>query len=745
MFRRLGILAARYPWQIIAAWVVILVAVLAVTPKLSDVVSSSQATYLPSSANSQRAQSILSQAFPGTHARSTAIVVVTGSPAARTAAVRDYSAYAAHGLTPPPFSVASDSLTPDLRGALDSHDGRATLISLGWQQQDSSTIPSDSVTHLRSYIAAHRYPGVTAQVTGDVAINADYQDQVNKSSSVSTIATVILVVVILLVVFRSLALLLVPLLTIGLGVTISNGVVAEFGKHGLTISSNTPIFIIVLLAGAGTDYCLFLASRYREELMAGRTPAEAVVETMTHVGEAIASSALAVIVGLGAMGFAQFGLFNTTGPAVAIGVAITLSLALTLTPALLRLLGTNAFWPNRVETARTSSFWRMIARLVTQRPAAVLVGALVLLIPLNLSALKIGQNFNFLGDLGSGVEARAGFVTVEAHYGAGNALPATLVIKSDANLRSPVGLARLDRLDARLAALPGITSEQGPTRPAGQPIPYQAYAHSPQIAAALAHNLSADGHVAQYTLTTAADPYSSAAQDVLTTVRRQAETAFPGTQVQTNGATVQSTDIHDVINSDLIRIAIFVLGGIFLVLVLLVRALVAPIYLLATVLLSLGATVGATTIVFQGFDDQSGLVFWVPFLILTMLIGLATDYNILLVSRIREEIARDGSYRPAVAHAVERTGGIITTCGFVLAGSFGTLMLASVTGLRELGFAVAFGVIFDTFLLRAILVPALVVLIGDWSWFPGRLRRAEPSTARPAALPGEAQIQTAGR
>ena len=175
------------------------------------------------------------------------------------------------------------------------------------------------------------------------------------------------------------------------------------------------------------------------------------------------------------------------------------------------------------------------------------------------------------------------------------------------------------------------------------------------------------------------------------------------------------------ISSDLVRIAIFVLGGILLVLVLLLRAAVAPIYLLATVLLSLGATVGTTTIVFQGIGGQNGLVFWVPFLILTMLIGLSTDYNILLVSRVREEARRHGDYRAAVATAVERTGGIITTCGLVLAGSFGTLMLASVTGLRELGFAVAFGVILDTLLLRTILVPALVVLMGERSWFPGHL------------------------
>jgi RND superfamily putative drug exporter len=726
MFRRLGTFVARYPLQVIAAWLVVMVAVLAAAPKLSDVVNSSQGAYLPSDTNSQRANAILRQAFPQSFARSTAVLVLTGPQSARRAAVADYSAYSTKQLTPHPFTVASDSLTPELRGVLDSRDGAATLIALGWQQEDSSVAPGNSVANLRTYIAAHPYRGVTARVTGDVAINKDYQEQVNSSTNITTIATIILVLGILLVVFRSVVLLVVPLLTIGISVVISSGVVAFLGTHGLIVSSNTPIFMIVLLAGAGTDYCLFLASRFREQLQAGHDSADAIGFTMTHVGAAIASSAAAVILGIGGMVFARFGLFNTTGPAVAVGVAITLVAALTLTPALLRLLGPRAFWPSRMRATGPAPFWRGVGRMVSTRPLAVVVGLLVLLLPLNLAVLKAGQTFNFLGDLGTNVEARAAFSTVETHFGAGNALPATLVIKAPVSMRDVPDLTRLDALNLRLNGLPGIESVQGPTRPGGQPIPFRSYA-KPAVAASLAHGLSADGRVAQYSLTTTLDPYSQGARDLLRTVRATAQEVFPTAQIQSNGATVQVTDIQDVIGSDLIRIAVLVLGGIFLVLVLLLRAVIQPIYLLLTVLLSLGATVGATTIVFQGFDGQSGLVFWVPFLILTMLIGLSTDYNILLISRVREEAGRTHDYRAAVATAVERTGGIIATCGLVLAGSFGTLMLASVTGLRELGFAVAFGVMLDTLLLRTMLVPALVVLVGRRSLQVRRMAAVVPA------------------
>jgi RND superfamily putative drug exporter len=585
---------------------------------------------------------------------------------------------------------------------------------------DSSTVPGTSLRNLRAYIAAHPYPGVTAQTTGDVAINNDYMDQINKSTELATVVTVILVLAILLLYFRSLVLLIVPLASIGVALLISMGVVAFLGTHGMLISSNTQIFMIVLLAGAGTDYFLFLASRYREQLRAGMTPTEAIQTAVQRTGAAITSSAAAVIVGMGGMAFAAFGLFNTTGPAMAVSVAITLLAGLTISPALLSLLGRRAFWPTHLTSARPSRFWQTIASQVTRHPMTDLAALLVVLVPLSLVTLKTGQTFTFLGDLSNSVESHSGFNTVAAHFGAGNALPNTLVIKASASLRTQDGLARLDALEAHLAAMPGVSRVQGPTRPGGQPIPYRFYATNPQVAAALARNLSADGQVAQFTLTTSIDPYSQRAQNLLKTVRSIAQAAFSTAQVHTLGTSPAVTDLRDVMSSDLARISLFVLGGIFLVLVVLLRAIIAPIYLLLTVLLSLGATIGATTVVFQGIGGGGGLVFWVPFLILTMLIGLSTDYNILLISRVREEASYTDTFRLAVGTAVERTGSIITTCGLILAGSFGTLMLASISGLREMGFAITFGVLVDTFLIRSIMVPALVVLVGPFSWWPSR-------------------------
>ena len=734
MFHRLGMLTARYPIQILAAWIVVLAAILIAAPKLGDVVSSSQATYLPASANVQRAEAILQAAFPASYAGSIADIVLTGPQPARSTAVADYSGYAAHRLRPAPSNVASDSLTPALRAALNSPDGQATLISLSWRQPDTSSVPGDSLTHLRAYIAAHPYPGVRAQATGDVAINLDFQDQINKSTTLSTIVTVFLVLAILLAVFRSLVLPLVPLITIGIALLISMGVVAFMGTHGMVISSNTPIFMIVLLVGAGTDYCLFLTSRFREQLLAGMAPAEAIEVTVRHTGAAIASSGAAVIVGMAGMGFAQFGLFNTTGPAVAVSVAITLLAGLTIAPAVLRLLGRRAFWPVELATVRPPRFWLSLAAQVTRHPVIDAIVLLILLVPVNLAVLKTNQTFNFLGDLSTSVEAHSGFDTIAEHFGGGNALPNTLVIKAETGLRTGPGLTRLDALDARLAGMEGVSGVQGPTRPGGRPIAYQAFATSPTVAASMARYLSANGHVAQFNLTSSMDPYSTPALNLLKAVRSTAQAAFPTAQVQTTGASPAVIDIQAVISSDLVRISFFVLGGILLVLVVLLRALVAPLYLLLTVVLSLGATVGATTIAFQGIGGQSGLVFWVPFLILTMLIGLSTDYNILLISRVREETSRDVEYRTAVATAVERTGGIITTCGLILAGAFGSLMLASVAGLREMGFAILFGVLMDTFLLRSVLVPALVVLVGELSWFPRRPRQArrEPSVTATA-------------
>ena len=187
MFRRLGQLAARYPIQILATWLVLLVGVLALAPKLGDVVNSSQAGFLPRSANSQQAQAILQQAFPHSHPRSSAVLVLTGPQPARDRALAAYSTYIAHDLAPAPISVASGSLSPALRPALESRDDQASLVDIGWSQRDTSSAPGDAVQHVRAYIKAHPTTGVTALVTGGVAINLDYQDQISKSSALSTI------------------------------------------------------------------------------------------------------------------------------------------------------------------------------------------------------------------------------------------------------------------------------------------------------------------------------------------------------------------------------------------------------------------------------------------------------------------------------------------------------------------------------------------------------------------------------
>ena len=614
MFRRLGQFAVRYPRQIIVCWFVVLIAVLVSTPRLASVVSSSQSTYLPATANSMQAQSLLLQGFSSRFVRSSAQIVLTGPQAARNAAIADYSNFAAHDLNPAPFSVLSDTLTPQFRKTLDSADGAATLITVGWKAVDSTSTPTKSLKALRSYIKAHPYPGVVAKTTGDVAINLDYQTQVGISTNITTVATIVLVVLIMLLVFRSVALLLVPLLTIGLSVVISFGLVAELGTHGMVISNNTPIFMIVLLAGAGTDYCLFIASRYREELSQGKDPATALVETMTHVGEAITFSAAAVFLGVGGMIFAQFGLFNTTGPAVAIGIVVMLAAALTITPALLALLGHNAFWPTHSLAVSPPRFWVTVGRRVTTHPVIAVVLLLVLLLPLNAAVLKTSQDFNFLTQLGPKIEARSGSTIVQAHFGAGKYSPTVLVISDPSSFWNTGKLDALDALATRLLAIPGVATVQGPTRPVGQPIPYRYYQAEPKVQAAIARDISTDGHVVQFTVTTTGDPYGSAARVVLQQVLSTAATAFPDAQVHTSGGSSFAADVHDVINSDLLRIGLIVVGGIFLVLVLLLRAVVAPLYLLATVLLSLGATVGATTLVFQGLvgDERPGILGAVP-------------------------------------------------------------------------------------------------------------------------------------
>ncbi|MBN1628324.1 MAG: MMPL family transporter, partial [Thermoleophilia bacterium] len=878
MFARLGSLAVRFRWPIIAVWLAAAAALTLLAPNIDEVAVSDQRSFLPMAAPSLEAHELLSEHFPDRVSPSSAVIVIDagadgrvdgGDAAAFVAGLTSWLDETSGADPSSPLGVVDRVVSPVLgdeltRAGLTSDDGQVALVLVRFHTIGTQPETKAAIAAIEERLA-QAPAGLQTYMTGDGPILAAYNTATRESVDSTTWITIVLVIVILLLIYRSPVSPLIPLATIALAYLITRGVVAFLGAHVMTISSYTNIFLIVVLFGAGTDYCLFLISRFREEMAGAGAPAPAVKTTVRAVGETIASSAGTVIVGVAMMAFAELGLYNTSGPSIAIGVGIALVAGLTLTPALLMVLGHRAFWPRRAHRVRKSGAWHSWAGMVVKRPWPAFLAPLVVLVPLAVYGNDLARNFDLLGDLSESNEARMGFEVLAEHFGAGEMQPLTVLLVDADGYDTPAGLARTRALETQLEALPhvtlvrsfndslpddgtlsvagqlatvaqevhdGITALQaaaaggaaggddgapdsggdpageaaGGDDPAGrwatatagltrvygylvelaasypevlQEPGYAQAANALADLAALAQavgggasgdgtqgsaagssgtalpveeafdaleslaagldalhvsfagrtdaillpdlylqsnqglsNLrnayfSAEGDATRLQVVLDTGPYSPEAIGAVEKIRRIM--ADGGLQGAVEGNSAVLLDLRDASDRDLTRAFIFVLGGVFVVLLLLLRALVAPIYLILTILLSYAATLGVTRLLFVDILGQPGITWWVPMFMFVMLVALGMDYNIFLIGRVKEEVALHGT-RDGTRRALARTGGIITSAGIIMAGTFASMLSGSLMGLLQIGFAVAFGVLLDTFVVRTTLVPALTVL-----------------------------------
>jgi RND superfamily putative drug exporter len=514
------------------------------------------------------------------------------------------------------------------------------------------------------------------------------------------------------------------------------------------------IFAVVMLYGAGTDYCLFLVSRYREELSHGREPRRAVARSVGSVGGALAASAGTVICGLGMMGLAEFAKVRSGGPAIAIGIAVALAASLTLAPALLRLLGKAAFWPLGVPQLKPGpkpeSGWAWISRKVVTRPILIWTTAALALLPLAFLGFQVRANYRATGELAPTSSSVRGLDAIQRHFTAGETGPITVLLETSSDWTSKEGQDVLSHLSQGFGRLDNVAEVRSLTQPLGTPlneVPAEMRAGkqapvfvknflnkvvhgvSDQVRATarefyLATLPDAEGgpprHVARLDVVLHSDPFEPQSVETLDLLQVWLRTELPRSarnfgpvRTECYGVTVNAHDLAQVSESDRLRINVMVLAGIFLILLLLVRRLWLAGYLLVTVLFSYYATLGATTLFAHWVAGRAlGEVDWrVPFFLFTILVAVGEDYNILLISRALHERKRFGA-RKGMRRALARTGGTITSCGLIMAGTFATLMLAGLNTLVQIGFALAFGVILDTFIVRPFLVPALTY----WVW-----------------------------
>ncbi len=880
MFESLGRFAFRFRFLVVAGWLVAAIAGLLLAPNLADVGSADQSTFLPAETESMTARDTLARAFPGDASAGTATIAFS-RPTGLTDADRAFVGSTAAWLADAAPAALRDVIArvvsarghPELAGRLDSTDGTMALVQVELGVSAFEPAANDAVAAMREHLAATLPAGLTANVTGSAGIGADYLASITEATDRTTIVTIVLVVLVLLLIYRAPLAALVPLATIGAAYLVSRAVLGVLGEAGWQISSLLGTFVVVLVFGVGTDYTIFLISRFREEV--GRAEwAEAVGTTVRRIGAVIAASAATVAIGLASMAAGQFVMFQTTGPALALAILVTLAAGLTLAPALLAIFGHHLFWPthqSRLAGDERRGFFGGLAALIGRRPLAV---TLVVLVALGVPAVAttgLRQTFDVLADLPASSDARAGFDLVASRFDKGALLPIEVVVDGGpgADLGTSAALAQLRSTTDRLLATDGVRRVESLVAPSGDGSTPDAFRPSRQLAmmaerfavpadpasglrklldpattnglrsaagyladlapaypdvaasdafaaaradleqlplvigalrAALAASsdpnavpdpataevqgrvarlagrlpaelsalsttfatrsddlfiptatgsadgrqlgqavaayLSADRSVARLTVIAADDPYARGAFDTVGRVRATLAAdpaAFgPDATVSVGGQTAIQVDLQATINRDFLRVAALTVFGVLVVLALLLRSLVAPLYLVGTVLLSYLCTLGLSSVWFQDVLGQPGMNYFLPLMVFVLLVALGSDYNIFLMSRVREESEARGT-RDGIRAASARTGAVITSAGIILAGTFLAMVGSPLVVLFQVGLMVALGVLIDTFVVRSLLVPAITTLLGDAAWWPFG-RRA--SGDRPAASSG---------
>jgi RND superfamily putative drug exporter len=453
MFERLGRAVYLLRYLVVAAWVAASVVAVAGAPSLTETGSADPASFLPKEAASLEAQAALERAFPAQVAAGTATIAFwreSGLTDADRATIDATGAWLVDPSAPPAVrgivtGVVGTTDHPELASMLRSADGELELLQVQLSTTAFQPVTNAAVDAIREHLRATVPSDLAVSVTGSVGIGADYIKAIATATGRTTLVTVGLVVFVLLLIYRAPLAALVPLLTIGASYLVASGILALLGQAGWQISSLLGTFVVVIVFGVGTDYTIFLVSRFREEL-AGTTRDAAVAATVRRIGAVLAASAATVVIGLGSMAVGKFGLFQTTGPALAIAIVVTLVAGLTLAPALLAIFGRHLFWPrpDGDTSGADRGFFARLAALIARRPLVVTV---VVLLALTLPAIGTGglrQTFDVLADLPDDSDAKVGFEAVAAHFDPGRLMPMTIVVDG--------GAGRTSRRQRRLPA-----------------------------------------------------------------------------------------------------------------------------------------------------------------------------------------------------------------------------------------------------------------------------------------------------
>ncbi|TQS81593.1 hypothetical protein A3207_04110 [Candidatus Methanomassiliicoccus intestinalis] len=615
------------------------------------------------------------------------------------------------------FPALGDSLS-----LLISENGKITMMTLAYGESGSAT--DEQLSELRTIVnGAAEGTSVQHWITGSDPLGSDLEESTMSDLKIIEPVTIVLVLVLIGLFFRSLLGAVMPPLSVGIALGISFSLVYLL-SFVMQIHYSVETLMLTGMMGAGCDYCIFILSRYREERKAGRDKESSVREAVMWAGESIATSGATVVIGFGALAIANFSMLQSMGIALALGVLIALLVALTLIPSLLMLLGDKLFWPAKFgkptdpETFKKKSmktkdkvgYFTRSAKFSIKHAKVLVVAMILISVPAIYLVVEMEQSYDFVGAMAD-TESTEGLAVLGEGFGSGVIQPTQIAISFNDEFLLPDNTPNLDEFNqaSELASMIGEMDGVASVTDLQQQLEN----------GTINSILSDDGKSLLLTVVFQNDPYDAVSMDSLNNMRNidpEEEGWSAVNAIYVGGSTALMYDISQLVQNDMNTVEIVVVIAIYLVLLFVLGAVVSPLRSIITILLSISWTLAVMVLLFQ-YGLGQDILWIVPMVLLVVCLGLGMDYDILLTTRIREEIAKGKSNDDAIVYSVEKTGGIITACGFIMAAAFGSMMLSSGYLLKEFGFALMFAILLDAMFVRIYLVPAIMSLLGKWNWW----------------------------
>lgn len=720
-----GDFVAKRRWWILAFWLIAAVLIVSLSPSLSSVESNDQSSFIPKSYESIKAIDIANKVSP--HSQDATDLIVfknkNGQPLSQTdtAVIDEIGAtlfnIGDRGGSMNGSRASHTKIAISTANAQVSPDHKVAILNVKYVGNPDDTSTINAVKTLRSQLKHELNGGLkqdlvcaadpglqpciystgdlTANTTGQESIGYDTQGQSNNALKIVSIGTLLLVLVLPAVVFRSPFAGLLPILSVGVVDAIASALIADAAKlFDFKVNQQLSVIFTVVLFGIGTDYILFLLFRYRERLRNGDHTRGAVAYALSRAGLAILSAALVVLSSFAALFFAKFGIFSSMAPGLVICVGVMMLAALTLVPALVAIVGQKVFWPSKAWKSKSlkPTLSKKIGGVVSRRPGVSAGVVVVTLLALSAFTFAYKSDFTSFGKPPAGTQSAVAYSDLLAAFPAGETDPAQVYVQSNTILTLPA----LQPLERNLRRATGVAT----VLPA---------ALSPSHKIAVIPVVLKDNPYSGAALANVAGPIRAAAHEFNTSSRH----------VYVGGTSSVFVDIKAVTNRDLRVLFPIAAAFILIILTVLLRSLVAPIFLLLGVGLGYLATLGATTLIFIKLFGDVGLIFFIPLFMYIFVVAVGTDYNILTITRLREEIQEGHSPRESADLTVEHSSATVASAGLILAATFGSLLLAGISFLSQMGSAVAIGVSLAAFVVAPFLIPSISALLGYKIWWPG--------------------------